>query len=801
MIGRYDISEKGGNLSIMKSKNQKDSKPSRKLYQSVDQTRTFEAWVNKQELKNSYFFSFLIYIDRKFSLKNLGVWSLFSLFFSFLLFSKFDYQPLIYEGEIASTDIKSPVSLNMVDVLTTESKKEIVRKNVLSVFKYVPQESELQLDQIYNTFLKYRRLTIQDRTDLLNKEDFEKSLGLKLSDRTFDWLVEVKFDFEIDNTLRAVLENWSSQFLADSPEKYILPNQKFLTLVSSYGEKTDESKIPIDALKDIYRRSVLKQDVPLRFNKLSKINQTKVLDLAFDLLKPNVVYDSELTEKRRKLAIEEILPATISIKRNQTIVNAGSIISLADVKIVDQIRKLQYESKRGFVPVGVAILFLLFIMITSSLIGAFKTIERNLDYRSHILFLVLIISMVFWKILLFVFETSLVEKFGGAYPEEVLVLASPFVAPIIISGLITRSPYLLFMFTLFSSVAFAFLSDQSFPTFVIVIMSSLAAIRTVYTCERRNDVYVSAFCSAVVAFAISLIFIYVNNPKSLSSVESWGLLFGASIIGASLSSIMTFVMVPMIESVFEFSTDLKLLDLASMNHPLLREMMVKAPGTYHHSMVVGSMCEAAARTVGADALLNKVMGYFHDIGKMEHPTYFIENQRQGENPHDHISPHLSKTIIVAHVKDGVEMAIKAKLGQEIIDGIKQHHGTTLVSYFYNRACKMAEKPEDVKQEEFRYPGPKPQFKESAILMLADSIEAAARAMDDPNPIKLSHLVDNMIDKKIMDSQLDECDLNFVELTLIRKSFYRTILGVYHHRVDYKDDSNSDKKVIDKSANA
>ncbi len=785
----------------MKNKNQKDSKPSRKLYQSIDQTRTFESWVNKQELKNSYFFSFLVLVDRKFSLKSLAIWGGFSIFFSFLLFAKFDYQPVIYEGDVALKDVKSPLKLNMIDMVTTEAKKEVARKNVLSVFKYIPQGPEKQLDQIYNTFSNYRRFVLQKKDDLINKEDFEKSLGLKISDRTFDWLLESKFSAKIDNTLRAVLKNWSTQFLADSPEKHILPNQKYLNLLSSYSDRADEARIPVDSLKDIYRRSLLKRDLPPRFNSLSKINQSRVLDLAFDLLKPNVIFDLETTLRRRNLATEEILPATISIKKNQTIVSAGSIVNLADVKIVNQIRKIQYEDKRVYVPVGVALLFFLFIIIASNLIGAFKLIERNLDYRTNILFLVSIVSLGIWKVLMFVLETSLVQKFGGSYPQEVLVLATPFVAPIIIAGLITRSPYLLFMFTFFSSVAFAFLVDQSFSTFVIVSISSFAAIRTIYACETRNDVYISAFLSALVGFVISLVFIFVNQPDALISVDSWILLVGSSLLGAALSSVITFVIVPVIESLFEFSTDLKLLDLASMNHPLLQQMMVKAPGTYHHSMVVGSMCEAAARDIGADALMNKVMGYFHDIGKMEHPSYFIENQRKGENPHDHISPHLSKTIIVAHVKDGVEMALKAKLGQEIIDGIKQHHGTTLVSYFYNRALKSAEKDEIVNEEEFRYPGPKPQFKESAILMLADSIEAAARAMDDPNPIKLSHLVENMIEKKIVDSQLDECDLNFVELTLIRKSFYRTVLGIYHHRVDYKDTTGSVKKIVNKTANA
>lgn len=785
----------------MKNKSQKDNKPSRKLYQSVDQNRSFEDWVNKLELRNSYFFSFLVLIDGKYSLRNLGIWALFSLVFSFLLFAKFDYQPMVYEGDIVSNDIKSPLSLTMVDMMTTESKKEIAKKNVLSVFRYVPLDSEAQLDQIYNTLKKFRILTLQNKTSELNKEDFEKGLGLKINDRTFEWLIELKFDANIDSTLRSVLENWSSQFLADSPEKYILPNQKYINLLSSFSEKTDEARVPVDALKDIYRRSVLKQDLPGKFDRLSKVNQGKVLDLAFELLKPNVIYDADLTEKRRKLAVQEILPATISIKKNQTIVNAGSIVSLADVKIINEIRRAQYESKRGFVPVGVAALFFMFILIASNLIGVFKTVERNLDHRINSLFFVSLVSLGFWKVLIFILETSLSQKFGGNALQEVLVLACPFAAPIIIAGLITRSPYLLFVFTMFSSMAFAFLYEQSFSTFVIVCMSSLAAIKTVYSCEKRNDVYIASFYSGLVASILSVIFIFVNQPDQLGSLDTWGLLLSGALVGAALSSVLTFLLVPVVESIFNFSTDLKLLDLASMNHPLIREMMVKAPGTYHHSVVVGSMCESAARAVGADALLNKVMGYFHDIGKLEHPTYFIENQRKGENPHDLISPHLSKTIIVAHVKDGVEMAIKAKLGQEIIDGIKQHHGSTLVSYFYKKAQQLAEKPEDVKEEEFRYPGPKPQFKESAILMLADSIEAAARAMDDPNPVKLSHLVENMVEKKIMESQLDECDLNFVELTLIRQSFYRTILGFYHHRVDYNELDKNDKKVINKSANA
>ena len=217
----------------------------------------------------------------------------------------------------------------------------------------------------------------------------------------------------------------------------------------------------------------------------------------------------------------------------------------------------------------------------------------------------------------------------------------------------------------------------------------------------------------------------------------------------------------------------------------MKEMIVKAPGTYHHSLVVGHMCESAAEAIGANPLLAKVMAYYHDIGKTEHAGYFIENQKPGHNPHDRLSPHMSKTILVAHVKDGAELGMHHKLGRPIIDGILQHHGTTLISYFYNKA--LEEQDEDIDQvleDDFRYPGPKPQFKEAGLCMLADSIEAAARSLDEPTTARLQNIVRNIIQRKFMEGQLDECDLTLRDLSTIEEAFERIILGIYHQRIDY-----------------
>lgn len=217
----------------------------------------------------------------------------------------------------------------------------------------------------------------------------------------------------------------------------------------------------------------------------------------------------------------------------------------------------------------------------------------------------------------------------------------------------------------------------------------------------------------------------------------------------------------------------------------MKEMMVKAPGTYHHCLSVGTMVDEAARSIEANPLLAKVMAYYHDIGKSEHAQYFAENQRPGHNPHDQITPYMSKTILIAHVKDGAELGLRYKLGKPIIDGILQHHGTTLISYFYNKALKESENDNSsVEESDFRYPGPKPQFKEAALVMLADSIEAAARCIEEPTAARLTHLVKNIIQSKFIDGQLNECNLSLRDLSTIEKAFKKTILNIYHQRIDY-----------------
>jgi putative nucleotidyltransferase with HDIG domain len=287
---------------------------------------------------------------------------------------------------------------------------------------------------------------------------------------------------------------------------------------------------------------------------------------------------------------------------------------------------------------------------------------------------------------------------------------------------------------------------------------------------------------SVVNLALALSFQTFNNAIFTSQtlyVAFFALLSGFICAGFVSSFI------PLIETLFQYTTDIKLLELANLNSPVLRELMVKAPGTYHHSVVVGNLVEAAAESIGANPLLARVAAYYHDIGKAAKPLYFIENQAGEENRHDKLTPSMSALILISHIKEGAELARESRLGQPIIDIIRQHHGTALIKFFYERAkSQAAVNGQTVEEKDFRYPGPKPQTREAGIVMLADCVEAASRTLINPTSDRIQGLVQKLINNVFIDGQLDECELTLKNLHEIAKSFTGILNGIFHHRIDY-----------------
>jgi putative nucleotidyltransferase with HDIG domain len=262
--------------------------------------------------------------------------------------------------------------------------------------------------------------------------------------------------------------------------------------------------------------------------------------------------------------------------------------------------------------------------------------------------------------------------------------------------------------------------------------------------------------------------------------------------GGLANIIIVSAVMPLLEAAFKLTTDMKLLELSDQNHPLLRQLVVRAPGTYHHSLIVGNLAEEAAEAVKANPLLIRVGAYFHDVGKIVKPEYFIENQGQ-LNRHDKLSPSMSALILISHVKEGLEMARSHKLPKEICDLICQHHGTSLIRYFFEKAKEQEAEGSDIHEEVYRYPGPRPQTREAGILLLADMVEAASRSQADPSPARLAGLVERLVQMAFTDGQLDDCDLTLRHLSQIREAFLRVLAGIYHHRIIYPEKSSSERK--------
>jgi len=316
-----------------------------------------------------------------------------------------------------------------------------------------------------------------------------------------------------------------------------------------------------------------------------------------------------------------------------------------------------------------------------------------------------------------------------------------------------------------------------FPIYVFI--TCLIGAFSLLKVKKRTDIITAGAYITLLTLLSSLSILFIKESISLNSIY---FLMSFSVINGFSVSSLCFLFLPVIEKFFKIATPLSLIELLDIDHPLMKKLSLEAPGTYHHSMIVSSLAESAAEVVGVNPLLAKVASYYHDIGKLRMPEYFVENQTGCISKHEKLNPHLSSMIIISHVKDGVELANEFGLPEIIKDVIQQHHGTALVKYFYQKALKESENPPH--EQDYRYPGPKPQTKLAATVMLADAIEASARTLDDPTPARISNLIDKIIKDIFLDGQLDDCEITLKDLTEIKKRFEYVLTGIFHRRIPY-----------------
>lgn len=334
-----------------------------------------------------------------------------------------------------------------------------------------------------------------------------------------------------------------------------------------------------------------------------------------------------------------------------------------------------------------------------------------------------------------------------------------------------------YFLSLGTSISLAFFTPEPFKAWFLFMTSCSCAILLVNKVRKRAQVIQAGAVSGILQL-VSLILLEhfrISYPQRYLVI----------LINGLLSGVITLGILPLFEYILQRVTNISLLELADFNHPLLQRMVLEAPGTYHHSLIVGNLSDSACSAVGANGLLARIGSYYHDIGKLQKPEYFIENQEIKKNAHDLLSPTMSKLIIMNHIKEGLELAKKYSLTPALWDFIQQHHGNSLVYYFYRRALlEGSEENQEVSEEGFRYPGPKPNTKETAIVLLADSVEAATRALKDPAPDKIEETVHKVINNKFIDGQLDECELTLKDIEKISNVFSKILTGIYHSRVSY-----------------
>ena len=504
------------------------------------------------------------------------------------------------------------------------------------------------------------------------------------------------------------------------------------------------------------------------------------------MVRPNLTFNQSETEARKRAAAESVLPVLLQVKRGEMIVREGERVT------AEQVRKLHalQSSVDGFKMARNAVGLMLAILLLFYVVHRFAkmNIRKYHPEQRDLLFLVSVFVGLFVIAKVGIFISMALQSAFPYIDSACYYYLLPFAAGAMLVRIVLNSE-VAYVFSMLLALLMGMLFGNNLLISLYVLVGSVTAAHWVRHSQARSNLYRAGWYLALVNMGMVLaIYSLSDNPFNEQVLYRLGFAF----VGAFGCAMVVNGTIPLVESLFKYTTDFKLMELANMNTPILRELMIQAPGTYHHSIVVGNLVENAAEAIGANPLLARVAAYYHDIGKIKKPLYFAENMHPPENRHDKLAPSMSALILISHVKDGVELAKEHKLGQDLIEIIRQHHGTALIKFFFDKA-QQREKDGQVNEQDYRYPGPKPQTREAALIMLADSVEAAGRTLMDPTPARIQGMVQKIINKIFIDGQLDECELTLKDLHEIAKSFNRMLSGIFHQRIEYPEPAYKERE--------
>ncbi|MEX1011432.1 MAG: HDIG domain-containing metalloprotein [Balneolaceae bacterium] len=670
-----------------------------------------------------------------------------------------------------------------------EAEREQIRENTEPVFHInhnVQNTIPGRIDSVYqalqpvlDAWVQWRRADLnpdlQAENDSLRFEEERAASSINLSDTSWETL----------------LESYSETRLNNLPADQFLGNEIASQLEILTGELLNTGIIDLDKM-DLPQNELIIRDLVHRTQRTVSLTTVRDLDeageyaryylstefgpeesrLATDLfmmvILPNWIFSEEDTEIRLQEAMADISTTKGAVAQGQVIIRRGDIVdeeisntlrSLAEARAeaaTDLERWLRYGGE--VLVIGVAILFFLFYLY----------LYRRPIYENNAMFL--LVFLIMGAICL---ASGLLYDFNDLSPYLVPIAIAPLILTIIFDSRVG----------LLAAIALAIITaiynDNNFEYLIATLMACGFGIFSVRDINKRTQFFVTT------PLVIISSYLFVISGFALTRFAGWesyldDLLF---IMMNALFILFTYPLILFLEKAFNITTDFTLLELSDTNLPLLKELMNKAPGTFHHSLQVANLAESAASAIGANALKCRVGALYHDIGKMKKPGYFIENQ-SGRNEHDKLKPRMSALVIKAHVSDGVSMANDYDLPDVIIDFIRTHHGTSLIRYFYDKAQKETGNESEIQEEDYRYDGPLPFTRETGIMLLADGVEAASRSMKDPTYSKLENLINRLIDENVHEGQLRHCPITFHQLDIIKKTFLNILVGVYHSRIEY-----------------
>jgi len=694
-------------------------------------------------------------------------------------------------GSIATKDIKADRDLLVEDRASTEQKRLQAVGMAKPIYDYdgnmpakigtTMAKAFLGMAEAYN-HINGQNISLKDKKIAVKKarKDFENTLGFKLANNEYETFQKYKFSLDICNHIvRLIYSVYNGRLIAREDLSH-LNKDKGITIrniqTQSEEEKNDLSSIlnmgKVNAL-------ILRNSAVILAKEANDIRQVSC-SLAGKAIQPNLTFAKNTTEKRKQSIMDTVKPVFYKVQKNEMIVREGEKISATHL---DKLYAL-YKNRGGkdFLNISMFLgMFLTIMLFSIILYHIFKPCLKSANINTDILLLGIasIFHVLAVRAGMFICEST--NHAFPVIPVSACFYAIPFAAAtILVVVLLNRNVGMIF--ALFSAFLISFLFEEKASMFVFSLLGSMVAAYKITECKERSAFIKTGIYVGLINMA-AIICLSLFSGKLFTTDTLFNLLMGT--IGGILSAVIASSIIPLFESFFGYTTDIKLLELANLNQPVFQKMIMLAPGTYHHSIVVASMVEAAAEAINANSLLAKVSAYYHDIGKMKKSLYFIENQNGMINKLDKLSPKMSSLVIISHVKEGCELAKKYKLGREITDIIRQHHGTRTVGYFYEKA-QQGKNPSarSISEDEFRYPGPKPKTKEAGLVLLGDVIEASSRVLKDPTPSRIKSLVADRINQVLMEGELNESDLTFHDLSRIADSFTRILNGIFHQRINY-----------------